>query len=59
MEKVAHKAASFEEADEWDIRQQLAMTPSERLLAARELQRRVYGEHPIGIRECRVSHRKK
>ena len=51
MERVVHKAASFDEADDWDVRQQLAMSPQERLLAARELQRRFYGPHPIGLRE--------
>jgi hypothetical protein len=52
MERAANKATSFNEADDWDIRQQLAMSPRERILAARELQRRFYGPHPKGIREC-------
>lgn len=43
MERVAHKSKSFKEADEWDVRQQLAMTPQQRIDAARALQRRVYG----------------
>ena len=42
MERVIHKAKSFKEADEWDIQQQVAMTPEQRLRAARELRDRVY-----------------
>ena len=52
MERIVHKSTSFEEAKEWDIRQQLAMTPEERLNAAKELQRRVYGPNPIDVREA-------
>lgn len=51
MERIVHKARSFEEAAEYDVRQQLAMTPQERVDAARELQRRFYGPSP-DIREC-------
>lgn len=31
MERIVHISRSFEEAEEWDIRQNLAMTPEERL----------------------------
>ena len=31
MEKAVHISRSFEEAEEWDNRQYLAMTPEERL----------------------------
>lgn len=31
MEKVVHISRSFEEAEEWDDRQYLSMTPEERL----------------------------
>ena len=55
MERVVHKTTSFEEAEDWDVRQQLAMTPQERILAARELQRRFYGPNPIGLREWQRS----
>jgi hypothetical protein len=31
MERIIHISRSFEEAEEWDIRQNLAMLPEERL----------------------------
>ncbi len=46
-----HIARSFEEADAWDVQQQLAMTPEERQAAARELERRVYGDDCPDTRE--------
>ena len=52
MERVVHIAQSHEEAREWDIRQQVAMTPQERIRAARELQRRVYPPPNKDVREC-------
>ena len=42
MERVVHKASSHEEADRWDVEQQLAMSPEERLRAARVLKDRVF-----------------
>ena len=52
MERVVHKAKSFKEADEWDIQQQVAMTPQERLDAAKELRDRVYPPPNKDVREC-------
>lgn len=49
-----HIARSHAEAADWDVRQQLAMTPDERQAAARELKRRVYGSDAPDVRE---SHR--
>ena len=54
MKAIVNKCRSFEEADAWDRRQQLAMTPQERINAARELQRRVFGRAK-DIRECHKS----
>jgi len=54
MQRVVHKSKSFEEADENDIRQQLAMTSQERVDAARALQRRVFGRGK-DIRACHKS----
>ena len=45
---------SFEEADEWDIQQNLSMTPAERLDAARELQIQVFGETTPDVREAQL-----
>jgi hypothetical protein len=36
MERVAHKARSFVEAENWDRKQYQAMTPVERMRVARE-----------------------
>ena len=46
VERVVHRAEGHDEARRWDIRQQLAMTPEERLRAARELTDRVYPNAP-------------
>ena len=52
MERVAHKAKGFKEADEWDIQQQVAMTPDQRIRAAKELRDRVYPHNAKDIRAC-------
>lgn len=51
IERVVHVARNFKEAEEWDRRQMREMSPSERLLAARELQLRA---HPYAqdVRAC-------
>jgi hypothetical protein len=56
MRKMAmHKSRSFREAEEWDIAQQLAMTPEERRKAAYELKKRFYGPQCPDVREsCMV-----
>ncbi|MCE7870743.1 hypothetical protein DYH09_10225 [bacterium CPR1] len=51
MEKIVHLARSFEEADDWDIRQCLEMTPEERMEAARILKARLYPEAE-DVRDC-------
>jgi hypothetical protein len=56
MERIAHKAKGHTQASEWDIQQQLAMTPQERIRAARELQRRAFGTQTKDVRAC---HKKK
>ncbi|MCX6376317.1 MAG: hypothetical protein NTU88_09855 [Armatimonadetes bacterium] len=48
---------SHREADEMDVTQQLAMTPDQRRLIVRELQRRVFGPNPPGLRS-RTARRK-
>ncbi len=52
MERVVHKAKSFKEADEWDIQQQISMTPEQRLQAAKELRDRVYPRDAKDVRAC-------
>jgi hypothetical protein len=56
MERVVHKAKSFKEAEDWDIEQQVAMTPEQRLRAAKELRDRVY---PATAKDVRACHEKR
>jgi hypothetical protein len=52
MDRVVHKSKDFAKASEWDIEQQVSMTPRERLRAARELKRRFYPADAKDVREC-------
>ncbi len=49
--KIIHIARSFKEAEEWDILQQIQMTPEERQKIALKLKRRLYGPETPDIRE--------
>jgi hypothetical protein len=49
---IVHVAIGFAAARAWEIEQELAMTPDERLDAARELKRRVYGTDAPDVREA-------
>lgn len=49
MEKVVHISRSFEEAEEWDAQQYLAMTPEERL----DILQRLRDEYYIFTNESR------
>jgi hypothetical protein len=51
MEAVAHKSKSFKEAAEWDIQQQLAMTPAQRMLVGKLLRQRAYPADSKDVRE--------
>ena len=51
MKKVVHKAKNFKEAEEWDILQQIKMTPEERQDIALEQRKRVYGKRSPDIRK--------
>jgi hypothetical protein len=55
MERVAHKSTSFAEAERWDREQHWAMTPQERLAAAKELRERAYGKEAPDVREAERS----
>ena len=46
-----HVSWSYKEADEYDIEQQISMTPEERQEIAGELKRRCYGDDVSDIRE--------
>ena len=56
MERIVHKAKSFAEADAWEAAQQRAMSPDERLRAAKEIKDRLFpGKNP----DIKEWHRKK
>ena len=50
MKKILHISKNFKEAEEWDVMQQINMTPQERIDAARELQKRYYKNYHMGLR---------
>jgi hypothetical protein len=55
MRRIAHKAKSFKDADDWDVQQYLSMTPDERRKIAMMLKKKVYGKISESIRSgCEV-----
>jgi hypothetical protein len=55
VQRVVHKCLTFQEADDWDIRQQRLLTPSQRFRIARALRRKVFG---ASCPDVRAWHRK-
>ena len=51
MIKKVHISRSHKEAEEYDIKQHIEMTPDERLAAAKKLKEKVCGKSPPDIRE--------
>lgn len=51
IKPVVNIAHSFEEAEVWDIKQQIKMTPDERFAAAKKLQEMFYGKNVPDVRE--------
>jgi len=52
IERIVHISHSHREAHEWDVEQQIRMTPEQRQNIASELRRRVYGLNPPDVREA-------
>ena len=52
MAMVVNIAKNFAEAEQWDIQQQVNMTPNERMAIAKVLRERVYGLGTKDVREC-------
>lgn len=52
MERVVNKSKNAREAENWDIKQQIAMTPGERQEAVRILKERVYGKDNPDVKEA-------
>lgn len=55
MERIVHVSHGHQEARRWDVEQQVAMTPEERLRAARELKDRAFPSDAKDVRACRRS----
>ncbi|MFO7462012.1 MAG: hypothetical protein R6X07_15450 [Desulfatiglandales bacterium] len=53
MKRVFKKSNDFNEAEEWDILQNVRLTPEERQKAAAELRKRVFGKRIPAIRKAR------
>ena len=53
IERVVSIANSHHEADEMDVRQQVALTADQRRAIVRKMQRRVYGRNPPPLRPRR------
>jgi len=54
IERVVHKSKNFQEAEEWEILQQIRLSPEERQEIARTLRIRVYGADSPDVREVRT-----
>jgi hypothetical protein len=52
MERTCHKSRSFKEAEDWDILQNVRMSPEERQAVASEIKERVYGKEAPDVREA-------
>jgi predicted Fe-S protein YdhL (DUF1289 family) len=50
IKRVVHKARNHEEAERWDVLQQIKMSPGERQQVARELKKRFYRDVNIKVR---------
>jgi hypothetical protein len=50
IDRSFNKAMSFSAAKQWDILQQISLTPEQRQRAAKELKERVFGKHAPDIR---------
>jgi len=50
--RVVNVANGFREAREWEIQQELMMTPSQRQQAARAMKERFYGKNAPDVREA-------
>jgi len=54
VKRVVHKAKNFQEAQKWDIRQQVSLSPQERQQIAKTLKRKVYGPKPPEIGRVKI-----
>ena len=54
IKRIVHKTDNYKEAEEWDILQHIQMSVKERQKAAKELQKRVYGNKVPDVREVYI-----
>jgi hypothetical protein len=52
MERIVKKSKDFNEADDWDVLQQITMTPDQRMKIAKELRDRYYCADSKKVRKC-------
>ncbi len=53
MERIFKISSSFEEAEKWEIEQEIKMSPEERQEAARILKERFYGKNAPDVRDIK------
>jgi hypothetical protein len=51
MKRVVNIANNFNEAEKWDILQNIKMKPEQRQKIAKILKQRFYGKNPLDVRE--------
>ena len=51
MKRTVNKAKNNKEAEQWDVTQQLRMTPAERQKIAKELKKKFYGNNPQDVKQ--------
>jgi hypothetical protein len=52
VERIVKKSRSFRAADRWDIRQNVALTPEQRMQIAHALRKRAYPGKHKDVRAC-------
>lgn len=52
IKRIVQKAKTFKKAEEWDILQQIRMSPEERQAVSFTLRKRVYGSKSPDVREA-------
>jgi hypothetical protein len=55
MDRIVKKSRTFAEAEAWDKQQYQAMSPVERMRAARQLKNRLFPGKRPDVRECHTS----
>lgn len=58
MKRISHTSNSFKEAQEWEIQQQIKMTPDQRFAAAKELRIRACGKNVPNLKDCYEKNKK-